>query len=48
MFAKSKNQEMFPQNKKEHQMETRKSEKYFVRHANTEEISHKLHAKPTS
>ena len=29
---------MFPENKKEYQMETRKPEKYLVQHANTERL----------
>ena len=33
-----KTKKMFPENKKEHQMETRNPEKYFVQHANTERL----------
>ena len=29
---------MFPENLKKHEMETRKSEKYLVQHANTERL----------
>ena len=33
-----KTMKMFPENKKEHKMETRKPEKYLVQHANTERL----------